>query len=89
MVMEKLPQPDVIIPAEAETLRLMLDDQRLEWLGSLASEGRGSYDGQRNARQAKANLNHLLDHWPNGTPRDHLVMYPHITTPDNILVGQD
>ena len=87
--MEHLPAPDILIPKEAATLRLMLDDQRNEWLGALASIGRGSYDGVRKDRQARANLDHLLDHFPNGSPRDHLVQHAVFHVPANVLVGNE
>lgn len=91
---EQLPNPSVIIPCERETLRATLDDQRLDWLGALSSQGRGSYDGQRNARQAMANLNALLDHYPHGAPRDFIAQHGDVvraepTVPELVELGQE
>lgn len=89
----RLPEANVYVPEDPVTLTLMLEDQRLEWIGALASAQRGHYDGQRQARQAISNLNKLLDYYPDGMPREDIVedrpdTTPDVTVPENIILGE-
>lgn len=74
--MDKLPRPKLERkPKNSIEVIEDLKEGRLEWLGALASQKEGSWDGERNERQARSNLDYLLDHFPNGSPRDHIVAY--------------
>lgn len=68
---EKLPEPSIEAPVSRTDLLYSLDEQRTDWRDN---KGSTSWDGQRVARIALANLNLLLDFYPNAVPRDHLVV---------------
>lgn len=95
---EKLPPPKVIVPVgDRGALTAMLMGQAGDMRDHRPDAERGGYDSKAKLNQAIANADELLDHYPNGAPRDHIVAYggraaisnadPKIL--ENIQLGQD
>ncbi len=72
-----VPEATVTPATTQEGNRALMIQHRQAWLGHLSSRRADSWDGYKDILLDKVNLNEILDHWPHGSPRDHLVPSAH------------
>lgn len=61
------PNPDIKVPHDRHELENSI---RREWAAHHVMMVRGATDALDEASQLYSNVDHLLDHYPNGQPRD-------------------
>lgn len=95
-------KPDCSVPTGREKLENKLKAESARYAGHVAvfnrSEGNDPVAG-RDAAQSEANMNHLLDHYPDGVPRDWIAQYEQravvlttgaeLVVAENVVLGED